>query len=89
MQIIFLKVFSKDLDKIKNKQISKSLLDVISEIRKAENIREINNLVKLEGYKNAYRIRIGEYRLGTFIEGNTVELARFLPRKDIYKYFPK
>jgi mRNA interferase RelE/StbE len=45
--------------------------------------------VKLEGYKNAYRIRIEEFRIGAFIEGKTVELARFLPRKDIYKYFPK
>jgi len=84
MQLIYLKAFSKDIDKLKNKQVSKCLLDVISEISKANNIQEINNLAKLEGYKNAYRIRIG-----AFIEGNIVELARFLPRKDIYKYFPK
>lgn len=89
MQVIYLKAFSKDIDKLKNKQVSKSLLNIISEIKKADNIQEINNLVKLEGYKNAYRIRIGEFRIGVFIEGKTVELARFLPRKDIYKYFPK
>ena len=89
MQVIYLRAFSKDIDKLKNKQVSKSLLDVISEIKKSDNIQEINNLVKLEGYKNAYRIRVGEYRIGAFIEGNTVELARFLPRKDIYRYFPK
>jgi mRNA interferase RelE/StbE len=89
MQVIYLKAFSKDIDKLKNKQVSKNLLDVISEIKEANNIQEINNLVKLEGHKNAYRIRIGEYRIGAFIEGNIVELARFLPRKDIYKYFPK
>ena len=89
MQIIFLKAFSNDLDKLKNKQVSQSLLDIISEIKKANSIQEINNLVKLQGYKNAYRVRIGEYRLGAFIEGNTVELAGLLPRKDIYRYFPK
>ena len=89
MRIIFLKAFSKDLDKLKNKQVSKSLLDVISEIKKANKIQEISKMVKLKGYKNAYRIKIGEYRLGAFIEGDIVELARFLPRRDIYKYFPK
>lgn len=89
MQIIYLKAFSKDIDKLRNKEVSKSLLGVISEIKKAKNIQEINNLEKLKGYKNAYRIRIREYRIGIFIEGNTVEFARFLPRKDIYKYFPK
>lgn len=86
MQLIYLKAFSKDLDKLKNKQISKSLLDLISE---AKNIKEISNLEKLKGYKNAYRIKIQNYRLGAFIEGNKIEFARFLPRKDIYKYFPK
>lgn len=51
MQVIYLKAFSKDIDKLKNKQVSKSLLNIISEIKKVDNIQEINNLVKLEGYK--------------------------------------
>jgi len=42
-----------------------------------------------EGHPTAYRIRIQNYRVGIFQEGETVEFARILPRKDIYKYFPK
>lgn len=39
MQVIYLKAFSKDIDKLKNKQVSKNLLDIISEIKKANNIQ--------------------------------------------------
>jgi mRNA interferase RelE/StbE len=35
-----------------------------------------------------YRIRIGDYRLGTTMDGETVVLRRFLPRGEIYRYFP-
>jgi hypothetical protein len=38
MQVIYLKAFSKDIDRLKNKQVSKSLLNIISEIKKADNI---------------------------------------------------
>lgn len=35
-----------------------------------------------------YRIRIGDYRIGIFVEGKTVEFARVVHRKDIYQQFP-
>jgi mRNA-degrading endonuclease RelE of RelBE toxin-antitoxin system len=49
---------------------------------------DIGNLKKLKGDENAYRIRIGDYRLGIFFDGETVIFARVLHRKDIYRYFP-
>jgi mRNA interferase RelE/StbE len=49
---------------------------------------EIPHLKKLQGFKSVYRIRIGDYRIGIFIDGNTVQFVRVLNRKDIYKYFP-
>lgn len=44
--------------------------------------------MKLEGYKIAYRIKLGDYRIGVFIEDETIEFVRFVHRKDIYKKFP-
>ncbi len=38
--------------------------------------------------KFAYRIKIGDYRIGIFVESKVVEMARFVHRKDIYKVFP-
>ena len=43
----------------------------------------------MKGHSYAYRIRIGDYRLGFYFEDNTIFLARFLKRSDIYKVFPK
>jgi mRNA interferase RelE/StbE len=61
---------------------------VIELTQSAETLAEIPNLKKLQGFKSAYRIRIGDYRIGIFIDGNTIQFARVLNRKEIYKYFP-
>jgi len=44
---------------------------IYKKIRKtncANNIDEIKNIKKLKGEYNAYRIRIGNYRIGVFFE---------------------
>lgn len=88
MRVIYLKTFHKDLDKLKNKEVAKKLFEVITELKNTKSLREINNIEKLKGYDKIYRIRIKDYRLGIFFDRNRIELARFLHRKDIYKYFP-
>ncbi len=52
------------------------------------NISEIKNQKKIKGHKNAYRIRMGDYRLGIFIDNERITLSRVLHRKDVYHYFP-
>lgn len=64
------------------------LQNVVFSIREAKSLQDIPNLKKLSGYKKAYRIRIGEYRIGLFVEGETLVFARILPRKEIYRFFP-
>jgi len=49
---------------------------------------EIDGLKKLKGEQEAYRLRIGEYRLGFLLRSGDVVLVRFLDRKNIYRYFP-
>ncbi len=88
MKVEFLDRFSKDLDKLKVKHVKVGVLKLILRLEAANNLSEIPNLKKLAGHKSAYRIRIGDYRLGMFIEGSSVQLARILDRKDIYKVFP-
>ncbi|MEI8202294.1 MAG: type II toxin-antitoxin system RelE/ParE family toxin [Bacteroidota bacterium] len=55
---------------------------------KADGIKDIKGLKKLTGYKNTYRIKMGDYRIGVFIENGIIEFARIAHRKDIYKVFP-
>jgi len=43
----------------------------------------------MEGAKNAFRLRVGDYRIGLYLEGDSVVLSRVLNRKEMYRYFPK
>jgi len=79
--------FEKDALKLPSK-IQKEIAAVILEIENAEKLSSLKACKKLTGYKTAYRIRIGNYRIGFFFENNTVELVRVLARKDMYRYFP-
>lgn len=53
-----------------------------------ERLEDLNNIKKLKGYKNYYRIKIGEYRIGFTRNADSIILERVLHRKDIYNYFP-
>jgi mRNA interferase RelE/StbE len=88
MHVEFLKTFSNDLDSLSQKSIKESVAKIITLVERAENIWEIPHVIKLKGHKHAYRIRLGDYRIGIFVEGNTVEFARVLHRSAIYKMFP-
>lgn len=88
MKVEFLASFSKDIDTIRFPVIKKALERSILEVEKAPDIRYIRNVKKLRGSKTAYRIRIGDYRIGIFYESGIIQFARVVHRKDIYKVFP-
>jgi mRNA interferase RelE/StbE len=83
------KSFQKDVSKINDAKTKDAIVEAIADIRSAENILSINKLKKLVGYKNMYRIRLGDFRIG--LEHTTddeIILIRFLHRKEIYKRWP-
>lgn len=88
MQVEFLSKFSKDLDHINQKSVKSGILRLITLVESAQNFQEIPNLKKLAGFKSAYRVRVGDYRIGFFYEHNKIVFARVAHRKDIYKIFP-
>jgi mRNA interferase RelE/StbE len=88
MQVEFLSKFNKDISSIKVKSTKTKLIEVIDSIEKATSMSDIKGLKKLKGFKDAYRVRVGDYRLGAFINKDVAELARFVHRKAIYKFFP-
>jgi mRNA interferase RelE/StbE len=88
MTIIYLAKFEKDVDKITSQAVKNDILQAITAVREASKLSEIKNLKKLTGYKNAYRLKIGTYRIGLLFEDNTVIFARVVARKDIYNVFP-
>jgi mRNA interferase RelE/StbE len=64
------------------------LAKVIDNLSRAKKLSELTSCKKLTGFKNVYRLRMGEYRIGFIFENETIELVRVLGRKEIYKYFP-
>ena len=88
MNIEIKKSFRKDIDKIHDEKILTFVFETIKHIQQAKSIKEIKHIKKMEGAKKHYRIRVGNYRLGLFIDSKTVFFVRFLHRKEIYRYFP-
>lgn len=88
MKVVFLNSLKKDLAKITNLKLKEQLKSIILTLEGAASLSELPNLKKMKGHPTAYRIRIGDYRLGLYAEHDTVEIARLVKRNDIYKIFP-
>ena len=88
MIVLFSKSFSKDLQKNTDITLKKEIIQIIEDFENAENLKEFSNIKKMKGHPEAYRLRIGKYRLGFYYDGKVLTLGRFAKRADIYKLFP-
>jgi mRNA interferase RelE/StbE len=86
--VIFLEGFEKETSIINNKKLALSVQLVITSIESATQLASVPNVKKLKGHKTAYRIRIGNYRIGFYYLNGVATLAAFGDRKDIYRKFP-
>jgi mRNA interferase RelE/StbE len=64
MKVEFLKQFNRDAKKM---SVQKVRDEVIQAIENIENAANKKNIEELSGFKNAFRIKIGDYRIGIFI----------------------
>jgi len=88
VKVIYKNRFYRDLANLKNFEVAEEAEQALDELETVTNISQISNLKKLIGYKDAYRIRISDYRTGSYIQNNVAEVAAVMQRKDIYKHFP-
>lgn len=88
MQIAFSNHFEGIIDNLNNKAVLKGLDRVIGQVVKATRTADIPNIKKMKGHKTTYRIRIGDYRVGLFIEGGVATFVELDHRKDIYNRWP-
>lgn len=88
MKVDFRESFAKDLKQIAEKALFKKVEQLIKVVEFANRLAEIPGIKKLTGATNYYRVRIGNYRVGLLVHGQTVTFVRILHRKDIYRYFP-
>ena len=76
------------MDKLTSASTKRQVSKLIDKLGSVDSLAGVSNLKKLKGHKNAYRVRLGDYRIGLLLDGNTVTFARLLHRKDIYNIFP-
>jgi len=89
MIVEFDKSFDKSLNKIQDPTILRRLRRVIIQLENSPSLLQVPNIVKLTGYTDYYRIRIGDYRVGIeVINGTTIRFIIIANRKNIYKNFP-
>jgi mRNA interferase RelE/StbE len=88
VKVEFRDSFAKDLRGVGAKGLLGRVREVIEAVEKADSLAELSHLKKLRGGGNYFRVRVGDYRVGVSLEGDTVVFVRFLNRKDVYKYFP-
>ncbi|TLU99134.1 type II toxin-antitoxin system RelE family toxin [Dyadobacter luticola] len=87
MRYEYTRAFIRDTKKLPE-DIRADIKAIIEQVNLAAGLVEIGNLKKMKGFSNAYRVRIGDYRIGIFLEEDTVIFARVLHRKEVYRFFP-
>ena len=88
MRVEFRETFEKDLRKLNDKSLLAKLKAAIETIEQADSLDAIPNLKKLKGDDGYFRIRIGDYRVGLFLAGETLLFVRVMHRREFYRYFP-
>ena len=88
MKVEFLSSFNRDVKKIKNRDVRERIWKAIEKVESVKLLSEIQGIEKVTGESYAYRMRIGEFRIGIYFKGGTVSFARAANRKDIYRIFP-
>ena len=88
MRVEYSKQFLKELAHIPSKtrvSIEKFIFDELPDLN---NISESRKIESLKGYKDFFKIRFGNYRVGLLKENEIIVVRRVLHRKEIYRYFP-
>lgn len=88
MRIEFRKTFEKDLTKLRGTVLLNKIRVVIESVEAATTLAEVAHLKKLKGEDGYFRIRLGNYRIGLFLQDDTLRFVRVLHRREFYRYFP-
>lgn len=88
MKVSFEHSFYQDVRKIRDAGIKSQIRQFIDTVENISSIRELPGIKKLKGHPQAYRKRIGDFRIGFFLEKETIIMSRCLDRNSIYTHFP-
>ena len=88
MEVEIKKKFLKELSKLPNEYANTIEEFVFDILPTYDNLSKIGKVEKMTGYKNYFKIRFGDYRVGIKKEINIIIIETVKHRREIYKYFP-
>ena len=88
MKVEFTPRFRRDLRRQRNPEIRRRVEQAILDLEAAPSLAAVSGAARLRAPGLFYRVRIGNYRIGLTVEGDTLVLIRFLHRRDMYRVFP-
>ena len=89
-QCFYKKSFLKDLAGLPKRYRLRIEKLVFQEIPELDDLFAALDIKGMKGYRDYYRIRVGDYRIGCQIrQGEQIIFCRVKSRADIYRLFPK
>ncbi len=88
MEVEIKKKFLKELSKLPIEYADTIEEFIFDKLPTYDKLSEIGKVEKMTGYKNYFKIRFGDYRVGIKKENQTIIVEIVKHRKEIYKYFP-
>ena len=82
------KSFTKDFEKLRDISLRENIIKVIDSLEEQDDLSNVTSVKSIKWFKNYYRIRTWDYRIGFKMKDKKLILIRIRHRKDIYKIFP-
>jgi mRNA interferase RelE/StbE len=88
LEIAYKPSFEKKLLKMP-KHVQETVFEIIEDLEKAKSLGELKRVEKIAGFKDFYKIRFGNYRLGIqYIEPLVIIITVLKRDERTYKDFP-
>ena len=88
MTVRFVESFLRDLRRLRDRRLRDRVAKAIEQAEDALSVDELAQFKWLTGQTGYGRIRVGDWRLGSIVEGDVITFVRCLHRRDVYRYFP-
>ena len=88
MHCNFYNSFAKDLERITQSSLLEKVENIIGLIEAADSLYDIVGIKRMKTNRSCFRVKVGDYRIGLYLENNIVHFSRFLHRSKIYSVFP-
>jgi mRNA-degrading endonuclease RelE of RelBE toxin-antitoxin system len=89
MKLLISRPFTKDVQRLRDKKILSKISNVLNHLKTVNSLFQFPQLTEMVGYKGYYRIKLDyHYRLGIYVDGDTVQVLRVGTREGFYQIFP-